>query len=469
MKFSMQSFSAKKLSHLIVGSCLGLSAIGFSGVTFAQSGDALKNLATQVSKDIGAESSRNAEREKRFREAAGEQKALLQEVQQKVAAEEKLRDDMKVVFDNNEVRLGELTTVLDRRSGNLGELFGVFRQVAGDTQKILFDSLITIEHPDRNDTIELLASSTEVPTIAQMEQLWSIMLQEIAESGTISRFETDIIKPSGETYRGAVTRIGSFNIISGDKYLSYLSDTQQVSELARQPAGSVRSTADALSKAQAGSTTGFAIDPSRGALLGMMVQAPSFMERVHQGKEVGYAIMAVGVLGLLLVLERMLKLGRISSLMRKQQKDMEHASSDNPLGRMMAAYYENRHLNDLDVLGKKLDEVVFKDISELRKGLATIKVLAAIAPLMGLLGTVTGMISTFQAITLFGTGDPKIMAGGISQALITTVQGLCVAIPLLLASNMLSARAQQLSKTIGEQATGLIADKAEDIAKAKAA
>lgn len=469
MKFSMQSFSAKKLSHLILGGCLGFSAISFSGVTLAQSSDALKNLATQVSKDIGAESSRNAEREKRFREAAGEQKIMLQDVQQKVAAEEKLRDDMKVIFDSNEVRLGELTTILDRRSGNLGELFGVFRQVAGDTQKILFDSLVTIEYPDRNDAIEVLASSTEVPTIAQMEQLWSIMLQEIAESGTISRFETDVIKPSGETYRAPITRIGSFNIISGDKYLSYLSDTGQVSELARQPAGSVRSTAASLSKAQPNSTIGFAIDPSRGALLGMMVQAPSFMERVHQGKEVGYAIMAVGVLGLLLVLERMLKLGRISSLMRKQQKDMEHASSDNPLGRMMAAYYENRHLNDLDVLGKKLDEVVFKDISELRKGLATIKVLAAIAPLMGLLGTVTGMISTFQAITLFGTGDPKIMAGGISQALITTVQGLCVAIPLLLASNMLSARAQQLSKTIGEQATGLIADKAEAIAKAKAA
>ncbi len=135
---------------------------------------------------------------------------------------------------------------------------------------------------------------------------------------------------------------------------------------------------------------------------------------------------------------------------------------------MLLAYYENKHLNDLDVINKKLDEVIFTDLSDLRKSLPTIKMLAAIAPLMGLLGTVTGMISTFQAITLFGTGDPKLMAGGISQALVTTVQGLMVAMPLLLASNMLSSRAQQMSKIIGEQASGMIAAKAVDIAKAKA-
>nr|WP_285817736.1 MotA/TolQ/ExbB proton channel family protein [Echinimonas agarilytica] len=147
---------------------------------------------------------------------------------------------------------------------------------------------------------------------------------------------------------------------------------------------------------------------------------------------------------------------------------MEHPSDDNPLGRMLLAYYENKHLQDLDVIGKKLEEVVFKDLAEFRRGLATVKVLAAIAPLMGLLGTVTGMIGTFQAITLFGTGDPKLMAGGISQALITTVEGLCVAIPLLLASTILSSRAQQMSKEVGEQATGMVAQKAVDIASAKA-
>lgn len=434
----------------------------------AQTTDALKQLYQQVSKDVSAEASHNSEREKRFREAAGEQKALLADVKAKLAVAEKKRDEMKVVFDANETTLSELTTELSKRTGNLGELFGVFRQMAGDTQQLLFDSLISVEFPERKAVIEQLASTKEVPSIAQMQQLWALMLQEISQSATVSRFETSIVKPNGEAYTAPVTRVGTFNIVSGDKYLNYLTDTSQLVELARQPSGSVLATASSLSKAGAGEKVDFALDPSRGALLGLLVQSPSFMERVDQGQEVGYAIIFLGFIGMLLVIERMIKLSRISARMKKQLKNMDNASDDNPLGRMMLAYYENKHLNDLDVLGKKLDEVIFKDLAELRKGLSTLKVMAAIAPLMGLLGTVTGMIGTFQAITLFGTGDPKLMAGGISQALVTTVQGLVVAIPLLLSSNILSSRAQQLSKVIGEQASGMIAEKAVHIAQAKA-
>jgi biopolymer transport protein ExbB len=457
----------KSIVKFACGSLISLCALSFSQVSSAQSEDALKSLYQKISKEVSAEATHNSEREQRFRAAAGEQKAMLAQVRAELAAQEKLRDEMKVVFDENEVQLGELSTQLDRRTGNLGELFGVFRQVAGDTRQMLFDSLISVEYPERKSIIEELAETKEVPTIPQMQQLWALMMQEISESGTVSRFETNIVKPSGESYAAPVTRVGTFNIVSGDKYLNFVSDTQQLVELARQPGGGVRSTAAAISSASGGEV-GFALDPSRGALLGLLVQSPSLWERVQQGKEVGYAIIFLGVIGMLIVIERMIKLSRISQRMNAQLKDMEHAATDNPLGRMMQAYYENKHLNDLDVLGKKLEEVIFKDLAELRKGLSTIKVLAAIAPLMGLLGTVTGMIGTFQAITLFGTGDPKLMAGGISQALITTVLGLVVAIPLLLSSNMLNSRAQQLSKVIGEQASGMIAEKAVVIAKAKA-
>lgn len=428
----------------------------------------LQELYQQISKEVTAEATHNTEREQRFRAAAGEQQAMLSDVQTKLATQEKLRAEMQLVFDANETQLAELSTQLDKRTGNLGELFGVFRQMAGDTQQMLFDSVISVEHPERIALLESLAQTKEVPTITQMQQLWSLMLQEISLSGSVHKFETSVVKPSGESYTTPVTRVGTFNIVAGDKYLNYVPDTQQLVELARQPSGSVRSSADKLSGSAAGTEVGFALDPSRGALLGLLVQSPSFMERVSQGKQVGYAIILLGIIGMMIVIERLIKLSRISALMKKQLKDMDHASNDNPLGRMLLAYYENKHLKDLDVLGKKLDEVIFKDLAELRKGLSTVKVLAAIAPLMGLLGTVTGMIGTFQAITLFGTGDPKLMAGGISQALITTVQGLVVAIPLLLSSNILSSRAQQLSKVIGEQASGMIAEKAVDIATAKA-
>jgi biopolymer transport protein ExbB len=467
MKFSRRLL-ASACAHVAVKTLTGVCVLTAGIAAQAQTSDSLTSLYQQINKEVTAEATHNTEREQRFRAAAGEQQAMLAEVKSKLTAQEKLRDEMQIVFDANETQLAELSTQLDKRTGNLGELFGVFRQMAGDTQQVLFDSVISVEHPERIALLESLAETREVPTIVQMQQLWSLMLQEISLSGTVSRFETSVIKPSGESYKAPVTRVGTFNMVSGDNYLNYVADSQQLVELARQPSGSIRSTAGDLSKATGDVEVGFAIDPSRGALLGLLVQSPSLMERIDQGKQVGYAIILLGIIGLLVVIERMIKLSRVSSLMKKQLKDLDHAANDNPLGRMLLAYYENKHLKDLDVLSKKLDEVIFKDLAELRKGLSTIKVLAAIAPLMGLLGTVTGMIGTFQAITLFGAGDPKLMAGGISQALVTTVLGLVVAIPLLLLSNMLSSRAQQLSKVIGEQASGMIAEKAVDIAQSKA-
>lgn len=443
------------------------SALSFNAI-HVQANDDLQALYQQINQDVSAEASHNSEREKRFIAAADQQKSMLANVEAELAKQEAIRDAMKVDFNNNEETLEKVSAQLDRRTGNLGELFGVFRQMAGDAQQVLYSSIISTEFPERNSQLSALAKTKEVPTIAEMQQLWSLMLQEISESGRVNRFSADVTKPSGESYQAEVTRVGTFNIVANDKYLNFSADSNQLVELSRQPDGNVTSTAEQLSQASGGEDVGFAIDPSRGALLGLLVQSPSLIERVQQGKSVGYAILVLGLIGLLIVFERMTKLSIIAKRMKRQLKDMNQPSSDNPLGRMMLAYYENKHLDDIDVLAKKLQEVIFKDLAELKKGLATVKVLAAIAPLMGLLGTVTGMIGTFQAITLFGTGDPKLMAGGISQALITTVLGLVVAIPLLLCSNMLSSRTQQISKVIGEQATGMVAEKAADIASAKA-
>lgn len=436
-----------------------------SGAGHAQGNPELLELLNRVETNKTAEAERNAEREARFQSEASQQQALMREAEAEVARQEALRTQLKGTFDENEIQLAEIQATLDRRVGDLGELFGVFRQMADDTETMLIDSLITIEYPDRTALASELAESTEVPTIPQMRGLWELLIQEIAHSGEVSSFEADIVEPAGEKATGEVTRIGTFNVISDDKYLK--SENGQLLELARQPQGYVTSTAGDLSSAGPGEEVGFYIDPSRGALLGLLVQSPSLMERVEQGKQVGYAIIFVGIVGLIIVLARFLALARIQGRMKKQLEDLEHPTDNNPLGRILNVYYENKHL-DLETIKRKLEEVIFKDISEIKKGLPIVKVLAAVAPLMGLLGTVTGMIGTFQAITLFGTGDPKLMAGGISQALITTVLGLCAAIPLLLTHSLLSGRVTALSKTIGEQSAALMADKAESDAKLSA-
>ncbi|MFV8816294.1 MotA/TolQ/ExbB proton channel family protein [Haliea sp. E17] len=446
---------------------IAASVFAASAPVAAQGSSELTKLLQRVEQNQTEEAKRNREREAKFKAAADQQVALQRNAEAEVARQEALRIELKERFDANELSLAELQTTLDQRTGDLGELFGVFRQMADDTQTALYDSLITVEYPERKAVVDELASSEEVPTIPQMRALWQLLLQEIAHSGEISLFDAQIIKPSGDAYSAPVTRVGTFNMVSGDKYLNYISDSDQVVELPRQPQGYVRSSASDLTSAAKGETVGFYLDPSRGALLGLLVQSPSLMERVEQGKTVGYAIIVVGIVGLIIVAARMLSLARTQRRIKAQLKDMDHFDKDNPLGRILNVYYENKHL-DLETIKRKLDEVVFRDVSEIRKGLPIVKVLAAVAPLMGLLGTVTGMIGTFQAITLFGTGDPKLMAGGISQALITTVLGLCAAIPLLLSHSLLSSRVTAMSKVIGEQSAALMAQKAESDAQLKA-
>ena len=458
---------ARLFQNLRRVSCLGLSlaAMSTSQLAVAEA-VSLEGLFERVKSGSSAEAERNRERETRFASSAAEKAAMLREVQTKVRQQEALKDRLKAEFDSNEDRLVEITTTLERRIGDLGELFGVFRQTADDTQNLLFDSLVTLEYPERREKIEILASSTEVPTIPEMQELWTLLIQEIAYSGEISRFESNIVAPGGTIYSDSVVRVGMFNAISGDRYLNHLTEENILAELPRQPAGFARATAADLADAS-GQTIAFALDPSRGALLGLLVQSPSLLERIEQGKAVGYVILFGLLVGLVLVLERWARLTKLQGRINKQLKDLDSVSDDNPLGRIVATYYENQHLDDLETISRKLETVVIKDVAAVTAGLPVIKILATVAPLTGLLGTVVGMIETFQSITLFGTGDPKLMAGGISMALITTVLGLVAAIPLLISHTFLSAKAASLSKVIAEQAAGMMAMKAEQMAVAK--
>lgn len=426
----------------------------------------LKVLLDEVKASSKTEDQHNKEREKRFLADFNQQDALLSKALTTLSALEGEKNVLKREFDANELILGEKQQQLEQRKGDLGELFGVFRQTASDTQSLIYDSLISAQHPKRVETVTTLAKKKEVPSIKEIEDLWAIMMDEIVGSSEVAKFKATVIKPNGEPYEAEVTRVGAFNVVTEDDYLRYEPSDGKLIELSRQPEGAILNTAADLSDAKPGETVGFALDPSRGALLGLLVQSPGLFERIQQGKTVGYAIIVVGLIGLFIALVRLLAMNRVGMQISRQQANMDQYDLDNPLGRVLSAFYENQKLS-VDVISRKLDEVIFKDASNFRTGIQTIKVLAAIAPLMGLLGTVTGMIGTFQAITLFGTGDPKLMAGGISQALVTTVLGLVVSIPLLLAHSVLTTRATHLTKILGEQAAGMVARQAEKLEKLK--
>jgi len=442
---------------VIVSLCI--VAFGVPDAALAQDAvSSLEELLQQVKQQGTESSAANRQREQDFRSRRNEQKAILDRTRAELRAEEARSDRLKASFDNNERELEELNEALRIRVGDMGELFGVVRQVAGDTKGVIESSLVSAQLTDRSNIVNGLAQATELPSITDLRALQALLLEEMIESGKVVRFNTDVEDAAGFSGPAEVVRIGVFNAISDNGYLTFDEMDSSLRELPRPPAGRyVRSARDFFSIDSGGGS--MAIDPTRGALLILVIQSPGFLEQVDQGGAVGYTIIAMGIVGILIALSRLLALQSTGKKMRRQLKS-DTASDDNPLGRILSVY-ESEQRAAVDTLDLKLDEAVLREIPQLEKFQAMIKVFAGVAPLLGLLGTVVGMIKTFQSITLFGTGDPKLMADGISQALVTTVAGLVVAIPLVFMHALVSGQSRSLIEILEEQSAGMIARRSE--------
>ncbi len=418
----------------------------------------LDQLLRDVKKSQGLEAKINKAREAQFLAEKNKQQQLLQAAQTKLAQQERLSSQLKTHMDNNEVILSELETELKNKSGVLGELFGVARQAAGDLKADLRQSLVSAQFTGRADKLNAISDSKALPTIEQLEILWFTLQQEMTESGKVVYFNSEIEQANGEPVEARVIRIGTFNALSEGKYLQFSPDTGRLTHLARQPKRHYLSLAENMTTAQTGPVA-VGIDPTRGVILSMLIQAPNSLERIQQGGFIGYIILALGAIGFIYGIIRLIILTLIGQKMNAQMNSSV-ALTDNPLGRVFAAAEQDKSENteNLELI---LDEAITRETPVLERGLSMIKLLAAVAPLLGLLGTVTGMISTFQSISLFGTGYPKLMAGGISQALVTTMLGLCVAIPLLFLHSLLASRSRILVQILDEQTLGLISRRSE--------
>ena len=307
-----------------------------------------------------------------------------------------------------------------------------------------------------------MGESTELPTIEEIERVWYEIMREMKATGEVVRFSADVINVDGTQVSCDVVRVGVYNAVCGNKYLEYVPAKGQYQFLARQPAGRYTSSAGRISNADAGAGyVSFSIDPSGpsgGALLANLIQNPSLLERIDQGGLIGYIILAIGAITLIFAIYKYVILYLMNREVNAQLGDDK--LGDNPLGRVLQVGKD--HMKDqLDRLELKLAEAIMSERPSIERGISFVKIVSVVAPLAGLLGTVTGMIITFQQITLFGTGDPKIMAGGISQALVTTVLGLVVAIPTTLAHSFLQSSARSVVEVLEEQATGIVAEKAK--------
>jgi biopolymer transport protein ExbB len=420
--------------------------------------DSLDELLLQVREVRTLTTRVDLEREQRFLSEKETRQQRLKEARTALVAEQSRSDELQLAFDENEKKVIEFEQRLHERSGSLHELAGIYRQVWGDARALLKDSLVSTQLPGRMENLDTLALQQGLPSMQQLEELWFALQQEMTESGKVSSYPAQVVAADGSEQQQNIIRVGSFNVVSAGRFLRYQAATGKLEELPRQPSARYRRMATALEQAGSGSVP-MVIDPSRGAVLDLLMQVPNVGERIRQGRLVGYIIIALSLVGILVVLERTWRL-TLTGRRIKTQLGSNTPNPGNPLGRVMAVYEDNREI-DTETLELKIDEAILKNTPGLQRGLGTIKMLAVIAPMLGLLGTVTGLIETFQSITLFGTGDPRLMAGGISQALITTVLGLSAAIPLILLHTALSGKSRRLLSILEEQSAGIIAAHAE--------
>ena len=428
-----------------------------------QSANTIDQLLDRVQQGKLSDTKENQQRETEFRQKRDQQELMLADAETTKVNEEIRSSELEALFEANEAVNNDLQDTLNERLGALKELFGVMQQVAGDARTRFDNSITNVQYPDRTMFLEDLAkkigSNSKLPSIAEIERLWFMLQQEMTESGKVVKFTADVIDTNGAKSPTEVVRVGLFNIVADGKYLNYSPETKNVTEIPRQPEGRrfTGSTSELFNPSD--EKIAFGLDPTLGGVLASLVARPNLIERVQQGGIVGYLVILLGLFGVSIAGQRWFILQAADKAVTAQLESST-ISDDNALGRVLGVYENNKSV-DTDTLELKLAEAVFKETPELNKGLLIIKVISVVAPLMGLLGTVTGMIKTFQAITLYGTGDPKLMAGGISQALVTTVLGLTVAIPTTLLHTIVSGRSRRVTQIIQEQAAGIIANHSE--------
>ena len=450
----------KRITTIIAASLL---VFGAGSVQAQDSAPSMQQLLELIQQGQSRDSQEARQREAEFARRKNEQQNLLNQARAERNRQEGESERLEQLFENQQAEIVAARAALDERLGALKELFGVLQTVAGDAQGRFATSLTNVQFPDREQfLVELgskMAGANSLASIEDIEQLWFELQRQITETGKVVRFEHTVTLANGEETQMPVARVGAFNLAGPVGYLQYDAGTERVSELQRQPEQSrYTNSAQDLVAAQESPVT-FGVDVTRGGILALLVESPTIKDRINQGGIVGYCIIGLGIIGLLIAIVRFIGLSNDSRKVAAQLK-RDTASTDNPLGRVLAAYESNRGA-DTETIELKLSEAALKEMPRLTKGLLFIKVISVVAPLMGLLGTVTGMIKTFQVITLYGAGDPKMMAGGISQALMTTVLGLVVAIPMVLLHTIVSGQSRKVINILQSQSAGLVAQHSE--------
>jgi len=437
------------------------------------SAQSLSDVLAKVRQDANQMSAEDQARLKQFQADTASQSASMATARNALGAAEGRARTLSAEFDANEAALGALEEQVSTLAGDFQEMLGQFRSAAGATMPEIANSLSNFDYKDRVAGIAEIAEARVLPNRGQLERLPKAMLQEMIAQSEVKTFTAVVngIGPDASNAEAELIRIGVFTAatVDGRKFVEVRKGEGNETFLqvfGRQPGGAYTSAVGSLINAGEGAVVKAPVDPSKGNLFGILGELPTLSDRLDHGGLVGYVILSLAFVGILLGLYKMFTLFTQGAAMRSTSKTRQ-AGTGNPLARVFEVY-ENSRSRDIETLELKLDEQILKESPKIEWGLDIIKVLASVAPLLGLLGTVVGMIITFTAITIYGAGDPKLMADGISTALVTTVQGLVAAIPLVLIHAVVASMARSNQQILDEQAAGLVAEKMESLHGARA-
>ena len=420
------------------------------------SAQAQKSLLETTESAYSEQHKINIQREKKFKQQELTLADMRDKLKQQIKQLQNETDKLTREFELNEKTLSDKSEALQKAAGSLSELFGVVRKTAKELQDNLGSSVTYVNVPEQKQLVDDIVAATSLPTQKQLTGLWQLFMSQIRSSNVTESVEVAFIQEDGTHSQIMATRLGNIALINEHGYLNWDPERKITSEYSSQPEN-----APTTHLTFSAEPTFVGFDPTGGILLKQMADSPTLYQRFQQGGVVGKIIVGLLFIGLSIGLVRGTRLQLIHRQIKAQLKNPDRPG-DNPLGRVISAYREDIHQN-VEVLELRLLEVISDEQLYLERGLSMIKLFAALAPMLGLLGTVTGMIETFQTITQFGNSDPKVMAGGISTALVTTVLGLIAAMPLLLLHNLISTQVENIRSLIEKQGIGLVAERAEQL------
>jgi biopolymer transport protein ExbB len=360
---------------------------------------------------------------------------------------------------------------IEATSSTVNELAGAIRVNAKDIDALVQDSGLRLSEPQAREILDGIIQEDEFPGMDDIRMMSGLLQEYIHRSGQVRIDTQEIVDRSGDVAEAEVLFIGDFTaaycLPDENGFLDHSSDRGHLFALSSLPSWRMQK---AINNYMDGEGMAVPMDISRGGALRQLTYKLSPWEQLMEAGPLVWPIIFLFGLGLLIILERMLFMFRkrfqaesfmhtLGKRLRDGRIDICRQNCDQhpqkPLPRVIKAGLACCHL-PREEMENALQEAILREIPPMERFLSTLGMLAAIAPLFGLLGTVTGMINTFQVITVHGTGDPGIMSGGISEALVTTMLGLSVAIPMLMAHTWLSRAVEYRIGEMEEKAMSLV-------------